>query len=150
MTRQDKTCKSGNCFESSIATTPKQARECEKRLDNKLELRQNSLTTSASSASSASSSAATNSDIEPLKVLNVICDDNDPPCTHSTTARTGTCVHEQKCAFLMMAVKILICSKDGECLHIYPRKTCPELKNYACVLCFLNARVTSAGQSLTP
>ena len=83
MTRQDKTCKSGNCFESSLATTPKQARECEKKLDNKLELRQNSLmttaTSSASSASSASSSAATNSDIEPLKTLNVICDDNDLP-----------------------------------------------------------------------
>ena len=43
MTRQDKTCpvRAGNCFESFLATTPKQARVCEKKLDNKLELRQN-------------------------------------------------------------------------------------------------------------
>ena len=50
-TRQDKTCKSGNCFESFLATTPKQARVCEKKLDNKLELCQNSLTMATTSAS---------------------------------------------------------------------------------------------------
>ena len=84
MARQDLPCKSGNCFESFLATTPKQARECEKKLDNKLELRQNSLmtTTATTSASSASSSAATNSGIEPLKTLNVICDDNNDPPLH--------------------------------------------------------------------
>ena len=51
-TRQDLPCKSGNCFESFLATTPKQARECEKRLDNKLELRQNSLMTTATTSAS--------------------------------------------------------------------------------------------------
>ena len=50
--RQDKTrlARAGTALSLSC-TTPKQARECEKKLDNKLELRQNSLMTATTSAS---------------------------------------------------------------------------------------------------